>query len=63
MFTAEILDGIDGIADSTLHEVFSGIVRKLGKDVISRIRIISDEEPELVDDAQQYMAEEAEMKR
>lgn len=49
------LDGGDGYAISFLEEAFGGLVRQLGKSVIGRIEIISNEEPDLIDKIRDYM--------
>ena len=50
-------DGIYGIARSTLDEVFYGLVKKKGAEVMDRIKIVSEEEPKLVSDAMESMKE------
>lgn len=49
------LDGGDGYGESFLEEAFGGLVRKMGKGVIGKIEIISDDEPELKDTIRKYM--------
>ena len=53
-----ILDGGYGYGSSFLEESFGGLVRKLGKIDIDKIEIVSEEEPQLVNDIKQYMADE-----
>lgn len=52
-------DGIIGIAASVLDEIFYGLVERLGKDIIQRVRIKCDEEPEIAEDALKFMSEAA----
>lgn len=52
-----ILDGGYGYAPSFLEEAFGGLVRKLKDARIADIRIISEEEPELVDNIRDYIAD------
>ncbi len=49
------LDGGDGYGESFLEEAFGGLVRRMGQDVICKIVIISNDEPELVDSIAKYM--------
>ncbi len=49
------LDGGYGYGSSFLEEAFGGLVRKLGTIDVSRLQIISNEEPMLVDDVKKYM--------
>ena len=50
-------DGIYGIARSTLDEVFYGLVKKKGAEVIDRIEIVSWEDPSVLFDALDSMNE------
>ncbi len=49
------LDGGDGYGESFLEEAFGGLVRIKGKNVIGKIKIISNDEPELVETIAKYM--------
>lgn len=50
------LDGTIGYGTSWLEEVFGGLARKFGNDlVLSKIHFISDEEPYLIDDVKEYI--------
>lgn len=50
------LDGTIGFGTSWLEEVFGGLARKYGKDLIlKRITFISNEEPYLIDDIKEYI--------
>ena len=49
------LDGGYGYGSSFLEEAFGGLVRTLEKVDISIIKIISDEEPQLIDDVNKYL--------
>ncbi len=49
------LDDGDGYGESFLEEAFGGLVRKMGKSVIEKIEIISNDEPELKDTIRKYM--------
>lgn len=49
------LDGGYGYGSSFLEEAFGGLVRTLNDVDISIIKIISDEEPQLVDDVYKYL--------
>lgn len=53
-----ILDGGYGYGSSFLEESFGGLVRKLGKVDVNMIEIISEEEPQLVEDIKKYIADE-----
>ena len=50
-------DGIYGIASSTLDEVFYGLVKQKGAEVIDRIEIVSWEDPSVLFDALDSMNE------
>lgn len=50
-----ILDGGYGYAISFLEEAFGGLARELNDKRLLDIRIISEEEPPLVDKVQQYI--------
>ena len=52
------LDGGYGYGSSFLEESFGGLVRKLGKVDANIIEIVSEEEPQLVDDIKQYIEDE-----
>lgn len=53
-----ILDGGFGYAPSFLEESFGGLMRELqDRRLLSLIRIVSEEEPKLVDDVNKYMLE------
>ena len=52
-----ILDGGFGYAPSFLEEAFGGLVRELNDDRVSQIKIISDEEPKLIDDIKKYISD------
>ena len=49
------LDGGYGYATSFLEEAFGGLVREIKDPAIAKILIISNEEPQLVDDVRQYI--------
>lgn len=50
------LDGTIGFGTSWLEEVFGGLARKYGKEIIlKRVHFISDEEPYLIDDIKEYI--------
>jgi len=49
------LEGVYGYGSSFLEEAFGGLVRVLDDIDISIIKIISDEEPQLVDDVNKYL--------
>jgi len=50
------LDGVEGYATAFLEEVFGGLVRKYGKDIVERkIRVISSDEPMLIKEAEYYI--------
>lgn len=52
------LDGTLGYGTSWLEEVFGGLTRIYGRDeVMARLTIISDEEPYLIDDINDYIAD------
>ncbi|MBE6119211.1 MAG: DUF4325 domain-containing protein [Erysipelotrichaceae bacterium] len=52
------LDGGYGYGSSFLEESFGGLVRKFGKVDADKIEIVSEEEPQLVNDIKQYIADE-----
>lgn len=55
------LDGVDGYATSFLEETFGGLVREFGYDAVKRrLRIVSEDDPALLDDIGQYMLEASE---
>ncbi|KGO78681.1 hypothetical protein Q762_15035 [Flavobacterium cauense R2A-7] len=50
------LDGTIGYGTSWLEEVFGGLARKYGNDLVySKIHLISNEEPYLIDDIKEYI--------
>ncbi len=52
------LDGAQGYGTSFLEEAFGGLIRNDGlgyDDIIKHIEIVSEEEPYLIDDIQQYL--------
>lgn len=50
------LDGTLGYGTSWLEEVFGGLARKYGKDLVSKtLELKSDEEPYLIDDINEYI--------
>jgi hypothetical protein len=50
------LDGTIGYGTSWLEEVFGGLARIFGNELVySKIELISEEEPYLVDDIKQYI--------
>lgn len=50
------LDGTIGYGTSWLEEVFGGLARKFGKDLVqNKIDFISNEEPYLIDDIKEYI--------
>lgn len=50
------LDGTIGYGTSWLEEVFGGLARKAGKEkVLKGIKLISEEEPYLIEDIKQYI--------
>ncbi|WP_141048345.1 STAS-like domain-containing protein [Aliarcobacter cryaerophilus] len=50
------LDGTEGYATSFLEESFGGLARIKGKDLVLRkIEFISNEEPDLIEEIQQYI--------
>jgi hypothetical protein len=52
------LDGTAGYGTSFLEEAFGGLARNVGKDkVLRRLKFISDEEPILIDEINEYMNE------
>ena len=57
------LDGGYGYGSSFLEEAFGGLVRTLNDVDISIIKIISDEEPQLVDDVYKYLQDALAEKR
>lgn len=57
------LDGGYGYGSSFLEEAFGGLVRTLPDVDISIIKIISDEEPQLVDDVYKYLQDALAEKR
>jgi len=57
------LDGIAGMASSFAEEAFGGLVRHTSipkEDLLRRIRILSTEQPYLIEDIQQYIKESPE---
>lgn len=52
------LDGGYGYGSSFLEESFGGLVRELGTIDISKIDIVSEEEPQLVIDVKKYITDE-----
>ncbi len=53
-----ILDGGYGYGSSFLEEAFGGLVRSLKDPQISKIVIVSEEEPKLIKDIKGYIADE-----
>lgn len=53
-----ILDGGYGYGSSFLEEAFGGLVRSLKDAQISKIIIVSEEEPKLIQDVKGYIADE-----
>jgi len=54
------LDGVEGYGSSFLEESFGGLVRVHGfkpADVLSRIQLVSTEDPTLIDEITQYIQE------
>jgi hypothetical protein len=52
------LDGTRGYGSSFLEEGFGGLVRMgVPKELLKRIKLISEEEPELVEEIQDYIEE------
>lgn len=50
------LDGVEGYSTAFLEEVFGGLVRLFGKKVVlKRIKIISYEEPLLINEIENYI--------
>ncbi len=50
------LDGVAGYATSFLEEAFGGLARKYGKEVVlNRLTFISDEDPLLIEEIQNYI--------
>ena len=54
------LDGCYGYGSSFLEEAFGGLVRELHDKSIKNIKIISNDEPQLVDRIKEYIADELE---
>ena len=55
-----VLDGTFGYGSSFLEEAFGGLVREEGlnqQEMLKRIRFISKEEPELLDEIRDYIME------
>lgn len=52
------LDGGYGYGSSFLEEAFGGLARKTNSNDVLKIKLISDEEPKLIDDIQEYMKDE-----
>lgn len=52
------LDNVEGMSPGFLDEVFGGIVRKFGVDVISKIEIVSKQVPSRVERVRKYMLNE-----
>lgn len=53
-----ILDGGYGYGSSFLEEAFGGLVRSLKDPQISKIVIVSEEEPKLINDIKSYISDE-----
>jgi len=50
------LDGTIGYGTSWLEEVFGGLARKYGNDyILKKIKLISNEEPYLIEDIKEYI--------
>jgi len=50
------LDGCEGFATAFLEEVFGGLARQFGSEAVGkRIKIISTDEPLLVDEVERYI--------
>lgn len=53
-----VLDGAEGYGSSFLEEAFGGLVRLCGfteKDLHQRLKLISDDDPSLVDEVWEYI--------
>ena len=51
------LDGCEGYATAFLEEVFGGLTRLFGEEAVkARIKIISEDEPLLLDEIKRYIA-------
>lgn len=53
------LDGLFGIPHSSLEEVFGGMVRKRGSDVIEKVAVVCEEDPSYSRRAMKFMYEAA----
>ncbi len=54
------LDGVVGYATSFLEEAFGGLVRTFGiKDVLAHLRVVGTDEPDLLDEVQDYISQAA----
>lgn len=51
-----VLDGTEGYGSSFLEECFGGLIRSgISPDIVRGIRLISNEEPELIDEINDYI--------
>ncbi len=54
-----VLDDTEGFGSSFLEEAFGGLIRAgIDADVVRNIRFISEEEPELIEEIQEYIEDE-----
>lgn len=54
------LDGTEGYGSSFLEEAFAGLIRDgVPVELVNKIKFISTEEPDLIDEIQDYINEEA----
>ncbi|MBP4042218.1 STAS-like domain-containing protein [Aeromonas sp. SrichE-2G] len=54
------LDGTEGYGSSFLEEAFGGLIRDgVPVELVKKIKFISNEEPDLIDEIQDYINEEA----
>lgn len=50
------LDGVEGYSTAFLEEVFGGLARRYGSDkILSRIDLVSDEDPLLIEEVLSYI--------
>lgn len=57
------LDGTEGYGSSFLEESFGGLIRiGMAKEIVKSIKFISDEEPELIDEINEYIDDAIEEK-
>lgn len=53
-----VFDGVEGVGSSFLEEAFGGLVREQGMaadDVLSRLHIVSNADPSLLDEISEYV--------